>query len=80
MWSTAKYPMFQRGLSRGSPKIITNEIEEKLTAREKVQEGDPGWAMKVPRLEEMFMIPAVTAEAPHEYLSARFSGEKKYCC
>lgn len=63
----------ERGLPRGSPAIISNDMEKKLRAQPKVFEEEPSWAREVPRLEETLVISGSCEDVPtEECRSARF--------
>lgn len=66
--------LIERGLPRGSPAIITPEIEAELRAKEVILEKEPEWAKNVRPLEEQLIIPGSNGAPPDDDLrSERFA-------
>lgn len=56
--------LIERGLPRGSPAIISDEVEDELKSRPIILETLPAWAAKVPKLEQSLVIPNVDGTTP----------------
>lgn len=56
--------LIERGLPRGSPPILDDEIEAELRSRPVVLEEEPSWVAGVPRLEQPLVIPDRSGEEP----------------
>jgi hypothetical protein len=72
--------LIEKGLPRGSPAILTDDILEELQAKPKLLETVPPWTLDVPRLEETLIIPNEDNETPSEdWRSAQFLAKNIYC-
>jgi hypothetical protein len=72
--------LIEKGLPRGAPAILTDEMLKELQAKPKVLETVPPWTLEVPRLEEILFIPNKNNETPGEdWRSSQFLAKNIYC-
>jgi hypothetical protein len=72
--------LIEKGLPRGAPAILTDEMLEEFAARPKLLETEPQWTQSVPSLTEPLVIPDEDNIVPEGEHRSKFFLKKNVIC